>query len=140
MLSGTAKFLEHELHQALGVKTRGIELNILQRCASHIASETDLCESMKLGATAVSLYEEGKTGIMACHKRLSSTPYELEYTCHDVSEIANQVKSVPQDFINPRGNDVTEAMLTYLRPLIQGEVSLSYKDGLPSYLDVSHLM
>lgn len=139
-LSGTAKFLEHELHQALGVKTRGIELNILQRCASHIASETDLCESMKLGATAVSLYEEGKTGVMACHKRLSSTPYELEYTCHDVSEIANQVKSVPQDFINPRGNDVTEAMLTYLRPLIQGEVSLSYENGLPSYLDVSHLI
>ena len=140
MLSGTAKFLEHELHQALGVKTRGIELNILQRCASHIASETDLCESMKLGATAVYLYEKGETGVMATHNRISSNPYELEYTSHDVSEIANQVKSVPQDFINARGNDVTDKMLEYLRPLIQGEVSLTYKDGLPSYLNVSHLV
>ncbi len=140
MLSGTAKFLEHELHQALGVKTRGIELNILQRCASHIASETDLCESMKLGATAVYLYEKGETGVMATHNRISSNPYELEYTSHDVSEIANRVKSVPQDFINARGNDVTDKMLEYLRPLIQGEVSLTYKDGLPSYLNVSHLI
>lgn len=140
MLSGTAKYLEHELHQALGVKTRGIELNILQRCASHIASETDLCESMQLGATAVSLYEEGKTGVMATHKRISSHPYKLEYTCHDVSEIANQVKSVPDNYINTRGNDITDEMLDYLHPLIQGEVSLTYKDGLPSYLDVSHLV
>lgn len=140
MLSGTSKFLEHELNKALGVKTRGIELNILQRCASHIASETDLCESMKLGATAVSLYEKGKTGVMACHKRVSSTPYELEYGCHAVSEIANQVKSVPENYINARGNDVTEEMMEYLRPLIQGEVALNYSNGLPSYLDVSHLI
>ncbi len=140
MLSGTAKLLEHELHQALGVKTRGIELNILQRCASHIASETDLRESMRLGATAIRLYDEGKTGVMACHKRISSSPYELEYTCHDVSEIANQVKSVPADFINERGNDVTDKMLEYLRPLIQGEAHVSYENGLPKYLDVSHLV
>ena len=140
MLSGTAKFLEHELNQALGVKTRGIELNILQRCASHIASETDLCESMQLGATAVKLFEEGKTGVMACHKRISVSPYELEYGCYDVLEIANKVKSVPDDYINERGNDVTDKMMDYLRPLIQGEVSLSYENGLPSYLDVSHLI
>jgi 6-phosphofructokinase 1 len=140
MLSGTAKFLEHELNQALGVKTRGIELNILQRCASHIASETDLCESMQLGATAVKLFEEGKTGVMACHKRISVSPYELEYGCYDVLEIANKVKSVPDDYINERGNDVTDKMMDYLRPLIQGEVYLSYENGLPSYLDVSHLI
>ena len=140
MLSGTAKLLEHELHQALGVKTRGIELNILQRCASHIASETDLSESMELGATAVKLYEEEKTGVMACHERISSNPYKLEYSCHDVSEIANQVKSVPVDFINERGNDVTGKMLEYLQPLILGEAHISYKSGLPEYLDVSHLI
>ena len=140
MLSGTAKFLEHELNQALGVKTRGIELNILQRCASHIASETDLCESMQLGATAVKLFEEEKNGVMACHKRISVFPYELEYGCYDVLEIANKVKSVPDDYINERGNDVTDKMMDYLRPLIQGEVSLSYENGLPSYLDVSHLI
>lgn len=140
MLSGVAKYLEQKLHDELGVKTRGIELNILQRCASHIASETDLSESMNLGATAVKAYEEGKTGVMVNLIRTSSSPYQVTYGSHPVSEIANEVKSVPDEYINEAGNDVTDAMLDYLKPLIVGEAKQSFSNGLPTYLDVSHLM
>ncbi|MCR4674081.1 MAG: 6-phosphofructokinase [Lachnospiraceae bacterium] len=140
MLSGAAKYLETVLHEKLGIKTRGIELNTLQRCASHIASETDLNESMNLGATAVSMYEKGETGVMINLTRTSSTPYEVTYGCHPVCEIANAVKSVPDDFINEEGNDVTDKMLEYLKPLIIGEADQHYKNGLPSYLNVSHLL
>ena len=140
MLSGAAKYLETVLHEALGVKTRGIELNIIQRAAAHIASETDLCESMNLGAKAVSLYTEQKTGVMVILTRTSDCPYNVTYGCHDVSEIANFVKSVPDDFINEEGNDITEKMLEYLRPLIIGEPKQTYKNGLPVYLNTSHLI
>lgn len=40
---------------------------------------------------------------------------------------------------NERGNDVTEEMVAYLLPLIQGETSISYENGLPNYMNVSHL-
>lgn len=140
MLSGAAKYLEQKLHEELGVKTRGIEINILQRCAAHIASETDLTESMTLGATAVSSYAEGKTGVMVTLTRTSSSPYTVTYGCHPVSEIANKVKAVPEEYINNSGNDVTDAMLEYLKPLIVGEAKQTYQNGLPTYLDISHLI
>lgn len=30
-------------------------------------------------------------------------------------------------------------MIDYLKPLIEGEVTLTYRDGIPVYMDVSHL-
>ena len=53
--------------------------------------------------------------------------------------IANAVKEVPREWINEAGNDVTPEMREYLLPLIQGEVKLKYKDGLPLFADISHL-
>lgn len=47
---------------------------------------------------------------------------------------------VPEAFINARGNDLTEAMVEYLKPLIQGEMPIVYENGLPVYLPVEHLV
>ena len=41
---------------------------------------------------------------------------------------------VPQEWINEEGNDVTEDMVRYMRPLIQGESIPKYHGGLPQYL------
>ena len=64
----------------------------------------------------------------------------LPYGSAPVCEIANEAKDVPLSFINERGNDLTEEMLTYLKPLIQGEMPIVYENGLPCYLPVDHLL
>ena len=66
--------------------------------------------------------------------RKSDNPYTIEYSVEDIDKIANEERMVPQQWINRRGNDVTEEMLTYLRPLIQGESTPAYEGGLPQYL------
>lgn len=139
-LSGAGKALEHLIANEIGCKVRSVELNILQRCATHQASLTDLEESVKLGEKACELAKDGKTGLMATITRTSDKPYEVVYGGHPVCEIANGVKAVPREWINERGNDVTEEMLIYLKPLIKGEAKLEYVDGLPQYLDVTHLI
>ena len=139
-LSGAGKALEHLIANEIGCKVRSVELNILQRCATHQASLTDLEESVKLGEKACELAKDGKTGLMATITRTSDKPYEVVYGGHPVCEIANGVKAVPREWINERGNDVTEEMLTYLKPLIKGEAKVEYVDGLPQYLDVTHLI
>jgi len=139
-LSGAGKALEHLIANEIGCKVRSVELNILQRCATHQASLTDLEESVKLGEKACELAKDGKTGLMATVTRTSDKPYEVVYGGHPVCEIANGVKAVPREWINERGNDVTEEMLTYLKPLIKGEAKVEYVDGLPQYLDVTHLI
>ena len=37
------------------------------------------------------------------------------------------------------GNDIEQPLLDYLAPLILGESQVSYHNGLPVYMDVSHL-
>jgi 6-phosphofructokinase 1 len=56
-----------------------------------------------------------------------------------VSEVANKAKSVPVEWITPDHHDVTEDMINYLTPLVQGEIEPIYKNGIVDYLDVSHL-
>lgn len=138
-LSGAGKALEFLVKENIGVKVRSVEVNVLQRCAAHMASATDLNESFTLGNTAVSLAEEGITASMVTLERASNTPYEVRYDHAPIAGIANEVKSIPREWINETGNDITPALYEYLKPLIQGEVSISYKDGIPVYMPVSHL-
>lgn len=138
-LSGAGKALEFLVKENIGVKVRSVEVNVLQRCAAHMASATDLNESFTLGNTAVSLAEEGITASMVTLERASNTPYEVRYDHAPIAGIANEAKSIPREWINETGNDITPALYEYLKPLIQGEVSISYKDGIPVYMPVSHL-
>ena len=138
-LSGAGKTLEHLVKEKLGVKVRSIEVNVLQRCAAHLASQTDLAESVMLGRKAVSFSEEGITASMVVMNRTSNEPYTIEYAHAEIKNIANEAKSVPKEWINDAGNDVTEEMINYLLPLIQGESNVTYKNGLPVYANVSHL-
>lgn len=139
-LSGTGKALEYMVKERLGVKVRSIELNVLQRCASHTASLTDLNESFQLGCKAVEGAEQGKTMCMLTMHRTSQNPYCVNVHFSPVDDIANQAKSIPREWINEAGNDVTQELIDYMRPLIQGEPDLKYQDGLPIYLPVDHLL
>lgn len=130
-LSGTAKSLEHAVKEKFGCKVRSIELNLPQRCASHMASETDLSESVGTGRFAVNAACEGVSRAMISIVREKSDDYSVAFKSEDISSIANQIRKVPDEYINESGNNITSACLAYLRPLIQGEVMPIYKDGLP---------
>ena len=138
-LSGAGKTLEFLVKEKLGVKVRSVEINVLQRCAAHLASQTDLGESFALGKKAVALSEEGVTASMVTIERTSNAPYTVDYSYAEIRQIANEAKSVPREWINSAGNDIEQPLLDYLAPLILGESQVSYHNGLPVYMDVSHL-
>lgn len=133
-LSGTGKALEVAIKNELGCKVRSVELNITQRCASHVASKTDIEESVLVGRSAVKYASEGVTRQMMTIERLSTCPYKIEISHRDVSEIANKVKHVPEEFINERGNSITDSCAKYLLPLIQGELQVKYENGIPQHV------
>lgn len=138
-LSGTGKCLEYLIKEAINVKVRSIELNVLQRCAAHISSLTDLNESFTLGSRAVECALNGQTKCMLTLNRVSDNPYTIEIGTADIKGIANEAKSIPREWINEAGNDITDALYTYMAPLIEGEPVVNYKNGLPVYLPVKHL-
>ena len=133
-LSGTGKILEEAVRAKIGCKVRSIELNLLQRCAGHILSKTDIEESGNLGANAVKLAVAGESGLMSSLTRVSDAPHTVEYSGVDIREVANKEKKIPVEWINEAGNGVKEELITYLTPLVQGEVSSIYEDGMPSYI------
>lgn len=138
-LSGAGKTLEFLVKEKLGVKVRSVEINVLQRCAAHLASKTDLDESIALGKKAVSLSEEGVTASMVTINRVSDSPYSVEYGWAEIKNIANEAKTVPTEWISPSKNNVEAPLIQYLSPLILGEPEVAYENGLPVYMDVSHL-
>lgn len=119
-LSGTGKALESLVKDRMDIKVRSIELNVLQRCAAHISSRTDINESFALGQAAVKYAAEGMTAVMSTIKRVSNDPYQWIIEPENVSLIANQAKTIPLEWITPEKNDVTPEMEAYLRPLIIG--------------------
>lgn len=130
MMSGSAKYLEALVKNEMGIKARAIEISTLQRCASHFASLTDIEEAFDCGAAAVrAAVIDNETGRVVCMNRISEVPYKITYDLADVHNIANVEKTVPLEWIT--FDYVTEEAVSYIRPLIQGEINPIINDGLP---------
>ena len=137
-IAGTGGVLAQIVRNELGCKTRSLELNLMQRCAAHLASRTDLNESRLLGTKAVQCAVQGQTGKMATLLRLPSKDrYRIQFAAADVSLVANREKTVPRQWINRSGNDITREMTDYLTPLIEGEVPVLYRNRFPEYFTIS---
>ncbi|MCA0551465.1 6-phosphofructokinase, partial [Clostridioides difficile] len=105
----------------------------IQRCAMHLASDTDLKQAAEVGAYGIELSKKGYTGVMAIINRTCNNPYKYEVSHTDISKIANKTKYFPKEWINEECNYITDEALNYLYPLIQGKPDIKYKNGLPYF-------
>ena len=133
-LSGTASALANVISNEIGCKTRAIEFSTIQRCASHIASLTDVNEAFIVGGIAVKAAFDGETGKVGIFQRLSNKRFLMGTSIFDVNAIANVEKTVPQEWIINDGTGVSQEALDYMRPLIQGEIYPYMVDGLPRHI------
>lgn len=140
MLNGTGKYLEGIVQNTIGCKVRSIELNVLQRCAAHISSLTDINEAFTLGEKGVEAALKGHSGEMVILRRLSDSPYQVEYATVDINLVANAEKNIPDEWINVAGNDIKRELIEYMKPLILGEVEIPYEGGVPKYLFIEELI
>ena len=134
ILSGTSRYLSDLIHDNLNCKSRAIEFSTLQRCASHLASRTDVNEAYAVGGAAAAAAFAGETGKMIALKRVSEYPYQCITESVDVQQVANLEKKVPLDWITPDGMQVTAAFEEYARPLILDEVTPVYVNGTPRHI------
>lgn len=138
-LSGVGAYLQGVVEEKIGCKVRSLELSVLQRSAGHTASLTDITEAQNLGMIAVKAALNGESGVFSTLRRTSNSPYSVEYYTERVGVVANAEKTVPRHWINADGNDVTNEMIEYLKPLVRGVAQIPYRDGLPDYVNISHL-
>ncbi len=140
-LGGLAAMLADVVKARLGVKVRGIELSLLQRCGAHLASLTDIEESYMSGKAAVENAVAGLTDKMVGFER---TYEDGKYVCKtklfNLTDVANTENKVPREWINAEGNGVEQAFIDYALPLIQGEPNLPKENGLPRFAKLKKVM
>lgn len=130
-LSGIGKLLENLITDKIGCKVRSIELNVMQRCSSHLASLTDIEEATLIGKSGVKAALSGETGKMMTFERVSNNPYKIEIGMVDAKLVANAEKTFPKDWITDDGTNITHEAIQYFLPLINGEVNIKTKNGMP---------
>jgi 6-phosphofructokinase 1 len=136
-LGGLAAFLAAEVRKKTGAKVRGIEFNLMQRCAAHVASQTDIDESFAAGKAAVEYAVQGVTDKMVGFERIDvDGKYACEIKLFDLEAVANAEKKVPREWINERGDGINQPFIDYAMPLIQGQTELTIEDGLPRFVNL----
>jgi ATP-dependent phosphofructokinase / diphosphate-dependent phosphofructokinase len=139
-LGGVAPLLTSLISAKLGLKCHWAVPDYLQRSARHIASMTDVEQAYAVGCAAVEFAIAGRSAVMPAIRRLSDTPYRWDIIEAPLSEVANQEKLLPPDFISPDGFGITEAARRYLAPLIVGESYPPFRDGLPDYVKLQNVV
>ena len=132
-MGGAGAFVANEVKSRFGYKVRSIELSLLQRCAAHSASLTDIEEAYQAGKTAVELAVSGVTDKMVAFERKEGAEYQLEMKPVPLDIVANTEKKVPTEWIKPDHTGLTDDFIAYALPLIQGETRLPYENGLPRF-------
>ena len=134
-LGGVAEVLKNVIEKEAGIKAYWNKLGSQQRCSMHFASLTDVNEAYMCGKTAVKAAMSGVNGKMITLVRAKDAKYKCTTGFAELKDVANGEKKVPKEFINEKGNHITEACRRYIGPLIKGEAPITVgKDGLPVYV------
>jgi len=138
-LGGVAPLITNLISTKLGCKCHWAIPDYLQRSARHIASRTDVEQAYAVGRAAVEFAAAGKSGVMPAIRRLSDAPYRWDIIEAPLSDVANQEKLLPADFISADGFGITKAARRYLAPLIVGEAYPPSRNGLPDYVKLQNV-
>jgi len=139
-LGGLAVMLADRIKKETGAKVRGIELSLLQRCASHAASKTDVEEAFLAGKAAVEAAVSGVTDKMVAFQCTRDGGYRCETVLQPLDIVANIEKKVPREWINAAGNGIEQPFLDYVLPLIQGDPAVPTEHSLPRFAKLKKIV
>jgi 6-phosphofructokinase len=139
-LGGLAATLASIIKEKTGSKVRGIEFSLLQRCAAHLASLTDVNEAYMAGQAAVQYAVQGVTDKMVAFERAKGTEYKCNVKLIDLMDVANAEKKVPLEWIINDGTGISDEYIKYALPLIQGESRPPIENGLPRFAKLKKVL
>lgn len=118
LTTGVAAYLVERVRAELDVQARFLRPSLIGRALSDCRSEVDREEAWAVGAEAVRQLAQGHSGDMVTLERLSNDPYAWETGLAPLSEVANEEKLLPREWINEAGNMIEPAFWDYALPLI----------------------
>lgn len=102
----------------LGIKARSEKPGLAGRASIFWRSEIDCGEAEAAGRAAVQAVLAGQTGVMPALRRLGNAPYRSEQFLVPIEQVMLTERVLPQEYITPAGNGVTQAYVDWLAPLM----------------------
>ncbi len=133
-LSGTGALgdlLSDTIKKGLGLKrVRADTFGYLQRSFMGCRSDRDAREAREAGEKAVQFALWGDAdGSVAIRRPVLD--YAVDYELVPLTRVAGKTRHMPDEFINPEGNGVTEAFHSYCRPLLGTQVPEPHRFRAP---------
>ncbi len=122
------------LREATGWRGEFQVTESLNMCAFDRTVPWDLEEAYLCGRHAVDLAAKGISGVMVTIDRISSVPYKVGFGNAPLKDVAVAAKEMPEEYINKRGNHITESFLEYIKPLI-GQIP-DYVQFEPKFVEI----
>lgn len=123
-LSGTGAltdFLSGQIkHKLKAKRVRADTFGYLQRSFVGFQSPVDVNEARQCGREAVKFSMSEQSGSVAMNRIGEMENYAVEFVGTELRNVAEKSKSMPDEFINSKGNGVTEAFIRYAMPLTGG--------------------
>ena len=104
--------------ERLGYKARSEKPGLLGRASIAWQSDVDREEAVACGREAVRAALEGDSGKMVGIERVSTEPYEARLARIPIEQVMLEERTLPDEYVNERGNGVTDAYRDWLRPLL----------------------
>ena len=133
-LGGIGEYLKDLVEGQVGAKARVARLGVTQRSAAHLASKTDADEAFLVGQAAVKAAVNGESDKLVTLVRGDGDNYTCETGLSALSDVVGNLKKLPKEWVNEDGVSLNFQFFRYATPLIQGEVTVPYDNGLPSYV------
>lgn len=102
----------------LGYKARSEKPGLIGRASIAWQSPVDREEAIDCGREATRAVLEGDSGKMVGIERVSSEPYEARLIRIPIEKVMLDERTMPDEYINERGNGVTGAFRSWCRPLL----------------------
>ena len=116
-MGGVSSYLANHLANK-GFKTRGIELNVLQRSAFFLTSSVDVKESYQAGKYAFKFAIKNLSDMMVSFKRISNNPYKIKFVPVPLSKVAKIPSELNLQFYDSKKYRATKEFYDYLKPLL----------------------
>ena len=111
-------YLAELVIRRLGVKARSEKPGLLGRAQTEMQSSVDRNEAVEAGAEAVRALLDGQSGFTTGFKRVSTEPYRVRLIRIPLEDVTLAERTLPPEYIAPSGHDVTNAFLSWARPLL----------------------
>ncbi len=133
-LGGVSSYLTQVIEEQTTYSARYLLPSIWQRSGMMISSKVDVEEAYEVGKRAFEFAKKEHSGMMV--NLIRSKPlsaYEIDYGMVQLRKVAQTEKRVPAEWYDKTQSTMSDKFIEYVEPLIQGEIFVPMKNGLPYY-------